>query len=338
MFLAYAREAGTRRRHVGDRVVVTGGAGFIGSHLAEALVARGDEVHVVDNLATGRREQVPDEATFHEVDVSDVDALDALAARIGPVARWYHLAAQADVRVSVQDPAFDARVNVIGTIAVLKAARRDGALVAFASTGGAIYGEVDAPADESHPALPPSPYGAAKLAGEVFLGQDARLGGARHTVVRVANVYGPRQDPHGEAGVVAIFAGRVLDGRPARIFGDGEQTRDYVYVADVVAATIAAADAAASGADADLRDGGERIPIYNVGTGRATSVLELWDAMEQAWGTSNGREFEPKREGEILRSVLDARFATERLGVRFDMPLEDGLRATISWLGDRVGT
>ena len=322
---------------MGERVVVTGGAGFIGSHLADALVARGDEVHVVDNLATGRREQVPDGATFHELDVSDVDAIGALADEIGPVARWYHLAAQADVRVSVTDPAFDARVNVIGTISVLAAARRHGALVAFASTGGAIYGEVPgAPAPESTPQRPPSPYGAAKLAGEVFLAQDARLYGAKHTVVRYANVYGPRQDPHGEAGVVAIFAGRVLDGRPARIFGDGEQTRDYVYVGDVVAATIAAADAAADGSDADLRDGGETIPVYNVGTGRKTSVLELWDTMERAYGSSNGREFEPKREGEILNSVLDASFATERLGVAFDTPLETGLLATIEWLGGTV--
>ncbi|MCW2922024.1 MAG: NAD-dependent epimerase/dehydratase [Thermoleophilia bacterium] len=321
---------------MGERVVVTGGAGFIGSHLADALVSRGDEVHVVDNLATGRREQVPEDATFHELDVSDVDALGELADRIGPVARWYHLAAQADVRVSVEDPAFDAKVNVIGTISVLAAARRHGALVAFASTGGAIYGEVVEPADESTPMHPPSPYGAAKLAGEVFLAQDSRLNGGAHTVMRYANVYGPRQDPHGEAGVVAIFAGRVLDGRPARIFGDGEQTRDYVYVGDVVAATIAAADAAASGADADLRSGGATVPVYNVGTGRMTSVLELWDAMERAYGSTNGREFEPRREGEILNSVLDASFARERLGVTFDTPLEDGLLATIEWLGGTV--
>lgn len=321
---------------MGERVVVTGGAGFIGSHLADALVARGDEVHVVDNLATGRREQVPGAATFHELDVSDVDSMVALAQQVGPVARWYHLAAQADVRVSVADPAFDARVNVIGTIAVLAAARVDGAAVTFASTGGAIYGEVSAPADEQHAALPPSPYGAAKLAGEVFLGQDSRLNGGRHAIVRYANVYGPRQDPHGEAGVVAIFAGRILDGRPARIFGSGEQTRDYVYVGDVVAATIAAADAAASGADADLREGGALVPVYNIGTGRATSVLELWDTMEQACGTSNGRDFQPAREGEILNSVLDASFARERLGVAFDTRLEDGLVATVEWLGGQV--
>ncbi|MCW2956415.1 MAG: NAD-dependent epimerase/dehydratase family protein [Thermoleophilia bacterium] len=318
-----------------DRVVVTGGAGFIGSHLAEALVARGDDVHVVDNLATGRRSQVPDAATFHELDVSDIDSLEAFASNVGPITRWYHLAAQADVRVSVADPAFDARVNVIGTIAVLKAARAHGALVTFASTGGAIYGECTAPAPESTPELPASPYGAAKLAAEVFLGQDARLYGGRHTILRYANVYGPRQDPHGEAGVVAIFGGRVLRGESARIFGDGTQTRDYVYVGDVVAATIAAADAAADGSDADLRATGT-LPVYNVGTGTETSVLELWDTAERAAGTALGRNFEPAREGEILRSVLDASHARERLGVTFDTPLQDGLAATITWLDERV--
>jgi UDP-glucose 4-epimerase len=321
---------------VGERVVVTGGAGFIGSHLADALVARGDDVHVVDNLSTGRREQVPDAATFHQLDVSDVEAMSKLATEIGPVARWYHLAAQADVRVSVEEPAYDATVNVIGTIAVLAAARLHAAPVTFASTGGAIYGEVTEPADESHRELPPSPYGAAKLASEVYVAQDARLHGASHAVVRFANVYGPRQDPHGEAGVVAIFAGRVLDGRPARIFGDGLQTRDYVYVADVVAATIAAADAAAAGNDVDLRDGGLVVPIYNVGTGVATSVVELWDTMERAAGTSNGRDFEAARTGEIRNSVLDAGFTTTRLGVQFDTPFEQGLLATIEWLGGRV--
>lgn len=321
---------------MGERVVVTGGAGFIGSHLADALVARGDEVHVVDNLATGRRDQVPDAATFHELDVSDVDALGALAASIGPIARWYHLAAQADVRVSVEQPALDATVNVIGTVSVLAAARRDAAMVVLASTGGAIYGEVTEPADEQHAALPPSPYGAAKLASEVYVAQDSRLGGARHAVMRFANVYGPRQDPHGEAGVVAIFAGRVLEGRPCRIFGDGEQTRDYVYVADVVAATIAAGDAAADGSDADLRDGNLVVPIYNVGTGVATSVLQLWDTMERAAGTTNGRDFDAAREGEIRNSVLDASFTTARLGVAFDTPFEQGLLATIEWLGGRV--
>lgn len=321
---------------MGERVVVTGGAGFVGSHLADALVARGDEVHVVDDLSSGRREQVPDAATFHELDVADVEALAGLARTLGQVDRWYHLAAQAHVRVSVEDPAFDARVNVIGTVSVLAAARQHGAMVVFASTGGAIYGEALEPADEAAPELPPSPYGAAKLAAEAYVAQDARLAGAPHVVMRYANVYGPRQDPHGEAGVVAIFAGKVLEGGAARIFGDGEQTRDYVYVGDVVAATIAAGDAARAGSDADLRDDGRRVPVYNVGTGVATSVLELWDTMERVAGTSGGRNFEPARAGEIRNSVLDAGRTRARLGVACDTPFEAGLRATIDWLGSRV--
>jgi UDP-glucose 4-epimerase len=321
-----------------ERVVVTGGAGFIGSHLADALVSRGDEVHVVDDLSNGRREQVPEAATFHELDVSDSAAMVDLARRIGPVARWYHFAAQADVRVSVEQPALDATINVVGTVAVLAAAREHGALVAFASTGGAIYGEVLEPADEQHPPVPPSPYGAAKLAGEVYLAQDSRLTGARHVVLRFANVYGPRQDPHGEAGVVAIFAGLARDGRPARVFGDGLQTRDYVYVGDVVAASIAAADAAASGDDLDLRDGGATVPVYNVGTGVATSVLDLWDSMAAVAGAEAERELHPAREGEIRNSVLDAAHARARLGVAFDTPLETGLRATYEWIGGRVRT
>ncbi|MCW2927982.1 MAG: NAD-dependent epimerase/dehydratase [Thermoleophilia bacterium] len=321
---------------MGERVVVTGGAGFIGSHLADALVARGDEVHVVDNLANGRREQVPDGATFHELDVADVEAIAALADEIGPVSRWYHLAAQADVRVSVEEPALDARTNVVGTLAVINAARKHDAIIAFSSTGGAIYGEVTEPAPESHPELPPSPYGAAKLAAEIYLAQDARLYGQRHTVMRYANVYGPRQDPHGEAGVVAIFAGLILGGKPARIFGDGLQTRDYVYVGDAVAATIAAADAAADGSDIDLRQGGDVIPVYNVGTGIATSVVELWDAMERAGGTSSGRDFHEARTGEIRNSVLDASRTRSRLGVACDTPFEVGLAATIEWMGSRV--
>lgn len=320
---------------MGERVVVTGGAGFVGSHLADALLARGDDVHVVDNLANGRREQVPADATFHELDVSDVAALAQLGDAIGPIDRWYHLAAQADVRVSVQDPAFDARVNVIGTISVLQAARAHSAPVIFSSTGGAIYGEMDGPAPEGAPELPTSPYGAAKLAAEVFLAQDYRLHGGAHAALRYANVYGPRQDPHGEAGVVAIFGGRIHERRPATIYGDGTQTRDYVYVADVVAATIAAGDAAAQGRDAHLRSGG-RIPTWNVGTGVETNVLELWDAMERVSGTAIGHEFAPRRAGEVQRSVLDAGRLRRELGVACDTPLETGLAATIEWLGGRV--
>ena len=203
------------------RTIVTGGAGFIGSHVVEALLARGDEVHVVDDLSKGTRENVPAAATLHVHDVRE--PLDALAQATGAEA-IVHLAAQADVRVSVAEPAFDAAVNVVGTVNVLEAARLVGARVVFASTGGAIYGECARPAREDDPCLPLSPYGAAKLAGEGYLGAFGRLFGTPHLALRFGNVYGPRQDPHGEAGVVAIFLGRLLAGEPCRIFGDGSQS------------------------------------------------------------------------------------------------------------------
>lgn len=321
---------------VSERIVITGGAGFIGSHLVDELIRRGNEVHVIDDLSNGRRDQVPSEAEFHELDIVKVDELCALTERIGPISQWYHLAAQADVRVSVDQPTLDATVNVVGTVAVLAAARIHGAKVLFASTGGAIYGEANRPASEQHLELPPSPYGAAKLAAEKYVAQDARLGGASHVIVRFANVYGPRQDPNGEAGVVAIFAGLARASQPARVFGDGEQTRDYVYVADVVDATIAAAQAASEGKDHDLRDGGQNVPIYNVGTGRGTSVLELWAEMSQVAGTSGEYDLYPARDGEIRNSVIDASFARSRLGVQIDTDISEGLEATYEWICSRV--
>ena len=221
------------------RALVTGGAGFIGSHVVEALLARGDEVHVVDDLSKGKRERVPAAATLHVHDIRE--PLDAIVRETGAQG-IVHLAAQADVRVSVVDPALDAAVNVLGTVNVLQAARLVDARVVFASTGGAIYGECERPARESDPCLPLSPYGAAKLAGEGYLGAFGRLDGKPHVSLRFGNVYGPRQDPHGEAGVVAIFLGRLRDGAACRIFGDGSQSRDYVYVEDVTRATVAALD------------------------------------------------------------------------------------------------
>lgn len=322
--------------YVGERVMVTGGAGFIGSHLVDALIARGAQVHVIDDLSTGQRERVHPDATLHVADVSDPAALDEIAASAGPISCWYHLAAQANVRVSVEQPTLDARVNVVGTVAVLAAARRDAAPVVFTSTGGAIYGEAPEPASEQHPEHPESPYGAAKLAGEVYLAQDAQLNGANHVVLRLANVYGPRQDPHGEAGVVAIFGARVLAGEPATIFGTGEQTRDYVYVDDVITTCLAAADAAASGQDAHLRRSNGAVPVWNVGTGTATSVLQLWSLMEQAGGSAPGYELRPPRTGEILHSVIDANQARRELGVTIDTPLDAGLVQTLSWM--RGGT
>ena len=297
------------------RVVVTGGAGFIGSHVVDALVARGDEVHVLDNLANGKRENVDDSATLHEADIrADTDhVFDELQ----PEA-CVHLAAQADVRVSVERPDFDCDVNVIGTIRVLEAATRHRAKVVFASTGGAIYGEVDAPADEDHPRRPLAPYGASKLAGEEYLQTYNRLHDAGHVVLRYGNVYGPRQDPHGEAGVVAIFMNRLRDGEQPRIFGDGRQTRDYVYVADVARATLAALDA----------DNG----VYNVGTGAETSVLELLAAIQQVTGTQVEAEQADPRPGELQRSVLDIRRAAQELGWRPEYNLRRGLAETWAWI------
>jgi UDP-glucose 4-epimerase len=295
------------------RAIVTGGAGFIGSHVADALLARGDEVVVVDNLASGKRENVPAGARFVELDIRD-DGLQAIFGETRPEI-CFHLAAQADVRVSVEDPGYDASVNVLGTVCVLEAARRSDARVVFSSTGGAIYGECERPAREGDPTLPVSPYGTAKLAGEEYLASYNRLYGTSHVALRFGNVFGPRQDPHGEAGVVAIFCGRLADGAPCRIFGDGRQTRDYVYVADVARATLAAATTEGGG-------------IFNVGTGVETSVLELFEACRAVAGGGADAVHEEARLGELQRSVLDPSLAERELGWRAETSLEDGLRAT----------
>jgi len=294
------------------RVIVTGGAGFIGSHVVEALLARGDEAHVVDDLSKGRRENVPPAATLHVRDVRE--PLDDLVLETGAQA-IVHFAAQADVRVSVAEPVLDASINVMGTANVLEAARRVGARVVFASTGGAIYGECARPAREDDPCLPLSPYGAAKLAGEGYLGAFARLYGTPHVVLRFGNVYGPRQDPHGEAGVVAIFLGRLLEGEQCKIFGDGSQARDYVYVGDVARATVAALD-------------GEMDGVLNIGTGTATTVLELYDVCRSAAGSDAAPIHAAERPGELGRSVLDGGLAARAIGFRPETSLAVGVAAT----------
>jgi UDP-glucose 4-epimerase len=296
------------------RAVVTGGAGFIGSHVAAALVARGDEVDVVDNLSTGKRENVPEGARLHEYDIRE--PLGELFSELRPDA-CFHLAAQADVRVSVERPDFDADVNVLGTIRVLEACRSRGTRVVFSSTGGAIYGECERPAREDDPLQPLSPYGTSKLAGEQYLATYNRLHETRHVTLRYGNVYGPRQDPHGEAGVVAIFFNRLREGMAPRIFGDGLQTRDYVYVDDVVAATLGAL----------ARDSG----VFNVGTGSETSVVELFQACRRVSGSEVEPEYAPPRLGELQRSVLDVTLAGRELGWEPRHALDDGLRATWSW-------
>ena len=295
------------------RALVTGGAGFIGSHLVDALVERGDDVWVLDNLASGRRENVNEGSRLVEADVRDAGAVAGAFAEAKPET-CFHLAAQADVRVSIAEPAFDAEVNVIGTANVLEAARANEAKVVFSSTGGAIYGECEGPADEDSPRLPLAPYGTSKLAGEEYLGTWSRLYDAAHVALRFGNVYGPRQDPHGEAGVVAIFFGRIANGQELHIFGYGRQTRDYVFVADVVAATLAAASG---------REG-----VYNVGTGTETSVLELAEGCKRASGVDAEIVFDPPRLGELSRSVLDPSRAEAALGWRPATSLDAGLEAT----------
>jgi UDP-glucose 4-epimerase len=292
------------------RAVVTGGAGFIGSHVAEALLARGDEVTVIDNLSSGKRENVPAGASLVEHDIREPFELEAVAV--------FHLAAQADVRVSVDDPRYDAEVNVLGTIRVLEAARAAGARVVFASTGGAIYGECERPAREDDPRRPLAPYGTSKLCGEEYLSTYNRLHGTRHVSLRYGNVYGPRQDPHGEAGVVAIFLNRLRDVQPLTVFGDGRQTRDYVYVGDVARATLLALN----------RDGG----VFNVGTGRETSVLDLAELCGRAAGVQPEFDFAPRRAGELQRSSLDPSLAERELGFRAEADLERGLRETWAWV------
>lgn len=301
-------------------ILVTGGAGFIGSHVVEALLARGDAVHVVDDLSKGVRENVPAAATLHVHDVRE--PFDAIVREAGARA-IVHLAAQADVRVSVSEPARDGAINVLGTVNALEAARHVGARVVFASTGGAIYGECERPAREDDPCLPLSPYGAAKLAGEGYLGAFARLYEAKHVALRFGNVYGPRQDPHGEAGVVAIFLGRLLDDEPCRIFGDGSQSRDYVYVGDVARATLSALDGDVGG-------------VLNIGTGIATSVLDLYEVCRWVAGSDAEAVHEAARAGELGRSVLDCERAAAEIGFRAETSLATGVASTWQSLQPRL--
>jgi len=297
------------------RALVTGGAGFIGSNLVDALIERGDSVDVVDNLSSGKRENINGQANLHVLDIRE--PLNDLFTELRPDV-CFHLAAQADVRVSIERPDYDAEVNVIGTVRVLEAARQAGARIVFSSTGGAIYGECDEPATEVSERCPLAPYGTAKLAGEEYLLTYRRLYGMANVVLRFANVFGPRQDPHGEAGVVAIFLGRLKDGETCHIFGDGEQQRDYVFVGDVVAAALRAAEVESG--------------VFNVGTGRATSVLELYELCRRVAGSELAADHLPARAGELQRSVLDVGKAADELSWRPETSLEEGLRQTWNWI------
>jgi UDP-glucose 4-epimerase len=307
------------------RTLVTGGAGFIGSNLVDGLLGRGDEVTVVDDISTGRRENLTQAlqhgAELVEADIRDADGMRELFARVRPEV-VFHLAAQIDVRHSVADPAADSRINVEGTINVLAASLEAGVRrLVNTSTGGAIYGEGQIlPAPEDHPVAPLAPYGASKFCAETYCSLFRRLHGLSTVSLRYGNVYGPRQDPLGEAGVIAIFCGKLLEGGRPTIYGDGKQTRDYDYVGDVVAANLAAAEADTPGP-------------YNVGTGRETSVLELVDTLRELGG---GAEFdpvhEPERAGEVRRIAIDPSRAREELGWEPRVELREGLERTLDSL------
>ena len=299
------------------RVLVTGGAGFIGSHVADAFLARGDDVLIVDDLSTGQKTNVPEGATFEQVDIADGNALELGFASDPELV--CHLAAQASVTVSVENPVLDCTSNVVGTLNVLEAARKRGAPVVFASTGGVLYGDgAPLPTPEDFSARPLSPYGASKLAGEAYVATWARLYGVPNVVLRLGNVYGPRQNPHGEAGVVAIFSGRLLDGEQPSLRGEGKPTRDYVYVADVASAFVAAA-------------GGGRAGTYNVGTGRQTSTARLLDLLQEATGSASEPQQVALQPGELQASALDVSLIERDLGWRPAVELEEGLRTTLDW-------
>ena len=300
--------------------LVTGGAGFIGSNLVDQLLGRGHEVHVVDDLSSGKESNLEAAlaagAKLHTADIRDGDAMRELFGGVKPEV-VFHLAAQIDVRVSVADPAYDARTNVEATANLLETGRVNGVRrFVFASTGGAIYGVTDVmPTPENTEARPMAPYGTSKLCAEQYLGLYERLHGMSTVALRFGNVYGPRQDVHGEAGVIAIFCGRLRRGEDLRVFGDGEQTRDYIYVGDLVEAIATAGEGDATGA-------------INLGTEEETSVLRVAELLQVHAGATSPIDFQPARLGEIQRSVLDAGRAREVLGWSAATRIDEGLRLT----------
>lgn len=306
-------------------VLITGGAGFIGSHLADDALAHGERVVVLDDLSTGKRENVPAGAIFHRRSLLD-PGLDELLAdeRVDTI---NHHAAQANVRISVEDPAADARINVLGTLELIAAARRTGVRrFLFASSGGTVYGEQRVfPCDETHPTAPTSPYGCAKLAAELYLEAFRASGDLEPVVLRYANVYGARQEPKGEAGIVAILAEKLLAGETPRIFDDGEQTRDYVHVADVVAANRAVCERWVPGA-------------YNVGTGRETSVNALYAMVTSALGVEIAPRHVPPVAAELRRNSLDAGKLDRTFGYRPATSIEEGLARTLPWYRSRASS
>ena len=303
-------------------ILITGGAGFIGSHVADALVAQEHTVHVLDDLSSGVKEQVPAQAVFHRMDIRDEAVATVFEQEQFDV--LIHHAAQMDVRRSVDDPQFDAGVNVVGFLNLMEAGRRNGLKkVIFASTGGAIYGEPDyAPQDEQHALRPLSPYGITKLTTERYLYFYEQQYGIPYVALRYANVYGPRQNPHGEAGVVAIFAQRLLEGRQAFINGDGLQTRDYTFVDDVVRANLAAV--AYEGAS----------EVINIGTAREADVVTLYRRLRDLIDPACPEVHADAKPGEQRRSVLDYAKAQRLLGWSPQVTLEDGLKLTADWFAE----
>ena len=312
--------------------LVSGGAGFIGSHVSELLLQHDYHVDILDDLSSGKRDNVPSAAQLHVGDIRSPEAAAMVGS--GKYAVVVHLAAQIDVRKSVADPACDAGINILGTLNLLEAIRTNAAArrtrFVFASSGGALYGDfATPPSPESTAKEPESPYGITKLAAECYLAYYARVHGLDTVALRFGNVYGPRQDPHGEAGVVAIFCNRILAGKPLTVFGDGLQTRDYVYVGDVAQAALLAANATLA-APGRLDD-----RAFNIGTGVASTVLRLVEVLQRAAGADVDVEFAPARPGEQRQSVLAVDRAARGLGWTPCIDLEEGLARTFAWFADR---
>ena len=296
-----------------SRAIVTGGAGFIGSHVADSLLADGVAVTVVDDLSSGSAERVPSGATLERVSIVDTQSLDAVVDRVAPDA-IFHLAAQASVVVSTNDPAYDCAVNVQGTLNVLEASRRHGAPIVFTSTGGALYGnDAPIPTPETRIPAPLAPYGASKWAAEAYINTWAAAHEIPHAICRLGNVYGPRQSPHGEAGVVAIFSEHIHTGRTPKMFGNGDPTRDYIHVSDVVSAMRAAHGTRGT---------------FNVATGTETSVRRLWEILADESGTAIVPDLAPLRSGELERSCMDTSLAASAIGFSAAVAIDEGLRST----------
>jgi len=315
-------EAPDTGRMVRMRILVTGGAGFIGSHITDRYLADGHDVAVIDDLSTGRVENVNPQVQFCRLDIADLEPLEEVFARLRPQVVNHH-AAQLDVRKSVADPLFDARVNIIGSLNLLEMARRYGTRrFIFSSSGGCVYGESqNLPTSESEKRNPLSPYGVAKVTVEHYLESYRAIFGLDYVVLRYSNVYGPRQDSKGEAGVIAIFVGRIMEGKPCIIYGDGRQTRDYVFIGDVVQANVRAILG--------------KTGVYNIGTGKETSVNGLVDILESVTKHKVERVYEKPRPGELLRNCLAVGRARSLLEWQPGTPLERGIKLTFQYFQSR---